>query len=60
MKTKLMRMIAAEEKRRERDQRREERRRRRLHRGEDHGAEGALPAGAEMHEDPDAVPEAQR
>jgi hypothetical protein len=43
MKTKLLRMIAAEEKRRERDQRREERRRRRLHRGEHHGAAGALP-----------------
>jgi hypothetical protein len=60
MKTKLLRMIAAEEKRRERDQRREERRRRRLHRGEQHGAADALPAGATIHEDPDAAPEVRR
>ncbi len=56
-RTKLLRTIAAEEKRRERDEKREERRRRRLGRREHHGAASALPAGAEMHDDPGAAPE---
>ena len=60
MKTKLLRMIAAEERRRERDEKREERRRRRLARGEAHGAASAPPAGDEMHEDPGTAPEARR
>jgi hypothetical protein len=59
MKTKLLRMIAAEERRRKRDEKREERRRRRVRRGETHGAASARPAGEEMHDDRDAALEAR-
>jgi hypothetical protein len=58
MKTKLLRTIAAEDRCRERDAKREERRRRRrLRRSERHGAANPSPAGAEMHDDPEATPE---
>jgi hypothetical protein len=59
MKTKLLRMIAAEERRRERDEKREERRRRRLHRGERHRTASAPPAGDEMPNDADTALEAR-
>jgi hypothetical protein len=57
MKTKLLRMIAAEDRRRERDEKREERRRRRLRRGEHQDAAGALPVNAVVHDDPDEAAE---
>jgi hypothetical protein len=57
MRTKLLRMIAAEDRRRERDEKREERRRRRLSRHQRQGVVSTAPARAEIHDDAAATPE---
>jgi hypothetical protein len=57
MKTKLLRMIAAEDRRRERDEKREERRRQRLRRHQRPGVVSTLATRAEIQDDPDAPPE---